>query len=152
MPSIKATAAPGIFRGAGRMAAMSTIKSRGMLEAEISEAMIKFERDYMGRGPTETRTYIVNDMIVSRLSGVMTRAEETLARTGEGMLLVKKVRSKLLEEARPILDGIISGITGARVVSMHTDISTTTGERIIVFIVDAVLEERVRKNPPCAPQ
>ncbi len=130
---------------------MSTIKSRGMLEAEISEAMIKFERDYMGRGPTETRTYIVTDMIVSRLSGVMTRAEETLARTGEGLLLVKKVRSKLLEEARPILDGIISEITGASVVSMHTDISTTTGERIIVFIVDAVLEERVKKKPPFFP-
>lgn len=122
---------------------MSTIKSRGMLEAEISEAMIKFERDYMGRGPTETRTYIVNDMIVSRLSGVMTRAEETLARTGEGMLLVKKVRSKLLEEARPILDGIISGITGARVVSMHTDISTTTGERVIIFTLDTDLEKKI---------
>ena len=116
-----------------------------MIEAEISEAMIKFEKEYMGRGPLETKTHIVEDMVIVRLTKVLTRAEEQLTRTAEGLALIKKVRVTLLEEARGLLETIIKGITGCAVKSMHTDISTTTGERIIIFVVDRNLEEGLKK-------
>ena len=111
-------------------------KSKGETEAEISEAIIKFEREYMGRGPEEARTYIIDDLIIVRLRGVLTPAERQLARSessGQGRSLIKQVRMELLEKARPLLDVLICDITGQGVRSLHTDISTTTGERIIVF-------------------
>ena len=121
-------------------------KSKGMIEAEISEAMIKFEKEYMGRGPLETKTYIVEDMVIVRLTKVLTRAEEQLTRTAEGLALIKKVRVTLLEEARHLLQAIIKDIADSKVLSMHTDISTTTGERVIIFVLDRNLEEALKKS------
>ena len=114
-------------------------KSKGQIEADISEALIKFEKEYMGRGPEETKTYIIDDMIVIRLRRVLTPAEQQLAEASDdakGRTLIKQVRTELIEKARPILDPMIAEITGKRVKSLHTDISTVTGERIIVFTLE----------------
>lgn len=116
-------------------------KTKGQVEAEISEAMTKFEREYMGRGPTETQSYILKDMVVVRLKGVFTPAEEQLAKSQEGAELIKKLRMLLLENAKTMLENTVSGITGAQLVSMHTDISTKTGERIIIFVLEEDLEK-----------
>jgi len=107
--------------------------SKGQIEARISEAIIKFEKEYMGRGPMETKSYIIKDMIFVRLKGVLTPAEEQLAKTIDGADLVKRTRVQLLEGARPLLETIVLEITGCRVKSLHTDISTKTGERVIIF-------------------
>ena len=113
--------------------------SEGQIEAEISEALIKFEKEYMGRGPEETKTYIIDDMVVVRLRRVLTPAEQQLAKTNDnakGRMLIKQVRTELLEKARSLLDPIVAEITGKKVKSLHTDISTVTGERIIVFTLE----------------
>ncbi|MCG3181256.1 MAG: hypothetical protein BIFFINMI_03634 [Phycisphaerae bacterium] len=115
-------------------------KTRGQIEAEISEALIKFEKEYMGRGPLEARTYIVDDMVIVRLQGVLTPAEHQLAQSNEGARgrdLIKQVRIELLEKGRPLLDAVIQALTGRRVRSLHTDISTTAGERVIIFTLEA---------------
>ncbi len=114
-------------------------KTQGQVEAEISEAIIKFEKEFMGRGPLETRTFILGDMVLIRLKGVLTQAEYQLAGTGEeskGRDLIKQVRIALLEKGRPLLEAVVEAITGCRVISLHTDISTVTGERIILFTMD----------------
>jgi len=116
--------------------------TKGQIEAQISEAIIKFEKEYMGRGPTETKTYVVKDMIFVRLKGVLTPAEEQLAKTAEGADLIKRTRVQLLEGARFLLENIISDITSAQVKSLHTDISTKTNERVIIFALDQNLEDR----------
>jgi uncharacterized protein YbcI len=110
--------------------------SKGQLEARISEALIKFEREYMGRGPEEAKSYLIGDLVVVRLRGVLTPAERQLAQSNpsdQGRNLIKQVRSELLERGRPLLEALVSDITGQKVRSLHTDISTVTGERIIVF-------------------
>ncbi len=117
-------------------------KTKGQIEAQISEAIIKFEKEYMGRGPTETKAYIIKDIIFVRLKGVLTSAEEQLAKTDEGAELIKKTRMQLLEGARVLLENMISGITGSQVRSLHTDISTKTGERVIIFILEQNLEDK----------
>ncbi len=114
--------------------------SKGQVEADISEALIKFEKEYMGRGPEETKTYIIDDIIVIRLKRVLTPAEQQLAGTSDettGRTLIKQVRTELLEKARPLLEQIIKGITGKRVKSLHTDISTITGERVIILTLES---------------
>jgi len=118
--------------------------TKGQVEAQVSEAIIKFEKDYMGRGPTETRTYIIKDMVLVRLKGVLTPAEEQLAKTAEGADLIKKTRVSLLDAARHLLENIVVNITGCQVRSLHTDISTRTGERVIIFILDHDLETRFK--------
>lgn len=117
-------------------------QTKGQIESQISEAIIKFEKEYMGRGPMETKTYIIKDMIFIRLKGVLTPAEEQLAKTADGSELIKKTRIQLLEGARLLLENIISGITGYQVKSLHTDISTKTGERIIIFTLYKNLEDK----------
>lgn len=121
-------------------------KTQGQLEAEIGNALIQFEKDYMGRGPRETRAYIIGDLILVRLKGVLTPAEQQLAKNPQGTDLIKKIRSNLLEQARELLTGVIEKITGLKVISLHTDISTKTGERVIIFTLNENLEERFRNN------
>jgi uncharacterized protein YbcI len=115
-------------------------RSKGQLEADVSEALIKFEKEYMGRGPEQTRTHIIGDMIVVRLQRVLTAAEQQLARATDeaaGRTLIKRVRMELLEKARPLLEQIITDLTGKNVKSLHTDISTVTGERVIIFTLES---------------
>jgi len=116
--------------------------TKGQLESQISEAIIKFEIEHMGRGPEETKTYIIKDMIFIRLKGVLTTSEKNLAKNLEGKLLIKKTRVLLLEKSRNLLEKLIQNITGIKLITLHTDISTKTGERIIVFIMDENLEKR----------
>ena len=115
-------------------------KTQGQMEGEISEAVIRFEKEYMGRGPVETKTYLVDDMVFVRLKGVMTPAEHQLASSEDsrgGRELIKQVRRELLEKGRPLLEAVVQDVTSRKVLSLHTDISTITGERVIVFTLDA---------------
>ena len=102
-------------------------RTKGQIEAEFSEAIIKFEKEYMGRGLLNSRTFIVSDMILVRLKGVLTQAEQQLVSTGEetkGQDFIKQVRIALLEKGSPLLETVVESITGCKVKSLHTDIST----------------------------
>jgi len=115
------------------------MRTRGQVEADISEAFVRFEKEYMGRGPEETRTYVFDDMVLVRLRGVLTPAEKNLVKidpSAHGRSLIKQVRIELLEKARPLLEKIIQDVTGQAVRSLHTDISTATGERVVLFTLD----------------
>ena len=115
-------------------------KTRGQIESEISEAVSHFEKEYMGRGPLETKTYIFEDMVLVRLKGVLTQAEHQLAETTEhsgGRELIKRMRVALLEKGRPLLQAEVESLVGVKVKSLHTDISTVTGERVLLFTLAA---------------
>jgi uncharacterized protein YbcI len=115
------------------------MKTKGELEAAISEAMVGFEIDCMGRGPKESRSHIIEDVILVRLKGMLTPAEQQLAKRAEGVELIKKMRSTLIESARDKLAAIISNVSGAKVLDILTDMNTASGERVFVFILDANL-------------
>lgn len=117
--------------------------SRGEMEAALGNAIVQFEKDQLGRGPAETRVFIIEDMILVRLRGVLTPAEAKLAQTSEGHVLIKQVRRELLEASRSLLERIVQEKTGSRVVSLHTDISAKTGERVIVFALAENLGARL---------
>lgn len=119
-------------------------KTRGELEAEISEAMMQFQREQMGRGPDEARTWILGDLLLVRLKNVLTPAERQLVQTLDGRKLVKQMRNELLEATRTTLEAVVNRVTGCSVVSFHTDISTKTGERVMVIVLDQNLEDRLR--------
>lgn len=115
---------------------------KGEAEAQITEAIVRFEREYMGRGPKDAKTLIFDDTVFIRLRGVLTPAEKQLTQTDDndkGRSLIKQVRQELLEKARPLLESIIEDVLGCHIISLHTDISINTGERIIVFTLERVL-------------
>ncbi len=120
--------------------------TKGQTEAKISEALIKFEKEFMGRGPKETVSFFIKDAIFVRLKGVLTPAEEQLAKTSDGAKLIKKTRVQLLESGMELLSKIVVNITGCKTISMHSDICTKTGEKIIVFILDRNLESRFKNE------
>ena len=116
------------------------MKSKRDTEREISQAIIRFEKEFMGRGPLESKSFIIEDMVLVRLKNVLTPAELKLAESEtrqRGRYLIKQMRQELIEQGRPLLDAVIKDILGIEVVSLHTDISAKTGERIIVFTLAA---------------
>lgn len=122
------------------------MKTRGEMEAEISRAMVQFEIDYMGRGPKETRTHIIEDMVLVRLKGVLTPAEQQLTKSLDGVELIKKMRATLIEKAKPLLYQAVGDITSAKIVSLHTDISTVLGDRVMVFVLEGDLEKKIDRK------
>ena len=122
------------------------MKTKGEIEAEISQAIVQFEIDYMGRGPKETRAHIVEDLVVVRLKGVLTPAEEQLTKSIDGKDLVKKMRATLIDKARPLLYQVVGDITGTKILDLYTDISTESGERVFVFALENNLEKTLARK------
>ena len=120
------------------------IKTRGESEAELSQAFIKFEKEYLGRGPLDAHTFFIQDMILIRLRGVITPAERKLSETREGQNLVKETRRQLFESSRSLIEEIVKQAIGCQLISLHTDMSSKTGERIIVLTVDTNLDTLFR--------
>ena len=121
--------------------------NKSEVEKAISQAIIRFEKEFMGRGPLNARTYMIDDLVLVRLKNVLTPAEIKLAKSAtkeSGRNLIKKVRQELIEQGRPLLDEAIKEILGIEVISLHTDISAKTGERIIVFTL-ASIPDKARK-------
>lgn len=112
------------------------MKTQGEIEAAVCEGVGRFEQEYMGRGPKDIHAHLLNDLLVVRLQGVLTAAERQLVGTlpvEKGRGLLKQVRTQLVETARPVLEAMVQKVTGVKVVSLHHDISTLTGEELVVF-------------------
>jgi uncharacterized protein YbcI len=112
------------------------MKTKGEIEAAVSEGLKRFEQEYMGRGPKDVHAYLIDDLLVVRLEGVLTAAEQHLVKSlpaEKGRDLLKQVRTHLIETARPLMEAMVQEITGVGVLSLHHDISTLTGEEIVVF-------------------
>ena len=124
---------------------MPLSQTKGQVEAQLAAAITQFEREHLGRGPQEVRAWIIQDLILIRLKRVLTPAEEKLAREPEGRRLVKEMRRQLIEGSRALLDAMVLDLVGIEVISLHSDISVRTGERIIVFTLASDLEARLRR-------
>jgi|ERR1043165_4466360 uncharacterized protein YbcI len=114
----------------------AAMKTQGEIEAGICEGITRFEQEYMGRGPKDIHTHLIGNLLMVRLTGVLTAAEQQLVKrlpAEKGRDLLKQVRTHLIETARPLLESMIQVVTGVKVVSLHHDISTVTGEEILVF-------------------
>ncbi len=115
------------------------MKTQGEIEAAICEGMTRFEQEYMGRGPKRIHAHLIGDLLVVRLQGVLTAAEQQLVQTlppEKGRGLLKEVRTQLIETARPVLEKLVQEATGAKPLSLHHDISTSTGEEVVLFTLD----------------
>lgn len=125
------------------------MKTQGEIEAAICDGVRRFEQEYMGRGPKDIHTHLIGDLLLVRLEGVLTAAEKQLvgslpAEKGRGLL--KQVRTQLIETARPVLETMVQDVTGVKVVSLHHDISTLTGEEVVLFTLADAPNFREKKS------
>jgi uncharacterized protein YbcI len=112
------------------------MKTQGEIEAAICKGMSHFEQDYMGRGPKNVQAHVLGNLIVVRLQGVLTAAEQQLVKSlssDKGRDLLKEVRTQLMETARPLMEAMVQEAAGVKVLSLHHDISTVTGEEVVLF-------------------
>ena len=112
------------------------MKTQGEIEAAVGEAISRFEQEFMGRGPKDVHAHLIGDLLVVRLKGVLTAAEQQLVKSlpaEKGRDLLKQVRTHLVETARPLLEAVVEEATGVRPVSLHHDISTVTGEEVLLL-------------------
>src|SRR5947209_19913528 len=117
------------------------MRTQGEIEASICAGLTRFEQEYMGRGPKDIRAHLIGDLLLVRLQGVLTAAEQQLVKTlpaDKGRDLLKQVRTHLVETARPLMEAMVQDVTGARVVSLHHDISTKTGEEVVLLTLDGL--------------
>jgi uncharacterized protein YbcI len=126
------------------------MKTQGEIEAAICEGMARFAQEYMGRGPKDMHAYLIGDLLVVRLQGVLTAAEQQLVKTlpsEKGRDLLKQVRTQLIETARPVMEAMVQEVTGSKVASVHHDISTATGEEVVLFtLAESPLFRETRKK------
>lgn len=105
-------------------------------EAAIRDGIIRFQDEYLGWRSERIHAHLVRDMLIVRILGVLTLAERQLGKSlapEKGRDLIKQTRKQLLELARPMLESLVHEASGVKVRSMHHDISTVTGEEVVVF-------------------
>ena len=126
------------------------MKTQGEIEAEICEGISRFEQDFMGRGPKDIRTHLIGDLLIVRLQGVLTAAEQQLVKVlpaEKGRDLLKQVRTQLVETARPLLEAMVQETTGVKVLALHHDISTVLGEEVVLFtLAESPLFRQIKKK------
>jgi uncharacterized protein YbcI len=124
------------------------MKTQGEIEAAICAGISRFEQECRGRGPKDIHAYLLGDFVVVRLQGLLTPAEQQLAKvpSDKGRDLLKQVRTHLIETAKPLLQVLVQEITGVKVVSLHHDISTVTGEAFVVLTLAEPPLYRPAKN------
>jgi uncharacterized protein YbcI len=125
------------------------MKTQGEIEAAVCEGITRFEQEYMGRGPKDIRAHLIGDLVLVRLRGVLTAAEQQLVKAlpaEKGRDLLKQVRTHLMETARPVMEALVQEATGTKVVSLHHDISTITGEEVVLFSLTEAPQSRGAKE------
>jgi uncharacterized protein YbcI len=112
------------------------MRTLGELESAVCDGLARFTQDYMGRGPKQIQAHLIGDLLVVRLQGVLTAAEQHLVKSlpaERGRDLLKQVRTHLMETARPAMETLVEEATGVKVLSLHHDVSTLTGEEVLLF-------------------
>lgn len=123
---------------------MNNGSTKSEAETAIRNAIIKFEQEFMGRGPTDVKAFILRDIVLVRLKGVLTPAERQLAKNAEGVDMVKRMRQNLIAQGREKLCSQIATITGTEVTGLFTDIETQISERVMVFTLEHDLDATFR--------
>jgi uncharacterized protein YbcI len=140
------------------------MRSQGEIEAAVCDGVSRFQQEFVGRGPRDIRAYLLGGLLVVQLQGVLTPAERQLIAPrggggngngdgngngfdhdgGNGRALLKQVRAHMVATGRPRLEEVVEAATGVKLVSVHHDISTVTGEEVLVF--------SLAESPACRPR
>ena len=107
----------------------------GALLAEVTNAVVQLHRSHYGKGPTRSKSYLLDDVLICVMSDVFTTVERTLIDAGE----VDKVRQTRLafEEAmRDRFAEAIEEIVGRRVLGFTSQVLVDRDVAIQLFVLE----------------
>ena len=116
-------------------------KSRQEIESAVAEAMTKFLRKQMGERAAGVITEVASDAIIVRVKGIMPPAERYLIKNQEGMKLLKELKEKLIERAKPLLEAMIKNLIDAEVVDIYSSFNPASNEHIEIFTLDRSFDD-----------
>ena len=96
-------------------AVKNTARPHGEVLTAISDGMVGLLKEFYGRGPTRTKTYYEDDLVVCLLRGGFSRVEQTLLDGGRGWSVIRQ-RMEFQEVMRDRFEGVIEEATGRRVI------------------------------------
>lgn len=114
--------------------------TRGQLEDIIAKEVTQFYAETVGVGPRQSKAYITHDMVLVRLKGNTHPYEHILLKKSKGVEMVKHLRTTIIESVVDDLTAIVEKHTNTKVITVHSDSSTRTGERFVIFILERDLD------------
>ncbi|MCW2966336.1 MAG: hypothetical protein JWM71_108 [Solirubrobacteraceae bacterium] len=90
-------------------------RPHGEVLTAISDGMVGLIREFYGRGPTRTKSYFQDDLVVCVLRGGFSRVEQTLLDGGRGEAVIQQ-RMEFQDVMRDRFTGVIEDATGRRVI------------------------------------
>jgi uncharacterized protein YbcI len=117
--------------------------TKGQVQDAITKQANSLYKDLLGTGPKNLKTYIVEDMVIVRVNGKLLPFEQRLLEGKGGVEMVKDIRKALHEATTQKFSQGIENLTGKKVISSHSDVSTKTGEIVKIFILDKDLENEL---------
>jgi uncharacterized protein YbcI len=109
--------------------------SRTSLRNAISNAMARIKREFYGKGPSRTRTFMCDRIVFSMLDDVLTPVELALKQRGRSAL-VRRTRLTFEDMMTKTFTGEIERLTGARVLAYHSQIVFDPDMAIEIFVLD----------------
>ena len=109
--------------------------TKGAIEAEIASAVVKFQREQQGRGPSDVRAHILGDLVLVRCAGIFTPTEARLVSSEEGRRLIKSSRQELRSINHEEIEGIVAHIVGCAVARSYCDVSVEAAEQMEVYVL-----------------
>ena len=91
------------------------VQSNGEARTAISDGLVALLKDFYGQGPTRTKTYYHDDIVVCLLRGGFTKVEQTLLDGGRGRAVIQQ-RMEFQEVMQDRFEAVIEGATGRRVI------------------------------------
>jgi uncharacterized protein YbcI len=110
-------------------------REHGDVLTAISDGMVGLLKEFYGRGPTRTKTYFEDDLVVCLLRGGFSRVEQTLLDGGRGESVIAQ-RMEFQELMRARFVGVIESATGRRVIGFMSGNQQRPDIMCEVFILD----------------
>ena len=113
----------------------STSRTHGDVVTAISDGIVALLKEFYGRGPTRTKTYYEDDLVVCLLRGGFSRVEQTLLEGGRGASVIQQ-RMEFQELMRERFLAVIEDMTGRRVIGFMSGNQQDPDIMCEVFILD----------------
>jgi uncharacterized protein YbcI len=120
--------------------------TKGSIEAEVANAVVRFQREQQGRGAADVRAHLIGDLMVVRSSGIFTPTEAHLAASEEGRRLIRSARQELRSIHREEIEGIVARLLTCEVIRSYYDVDANAAEQVEVYILSLDVEKRLLRQ------
>jgi uncharacterized protein YbcI len=116
--------------------------SGGDLLARLSDEMVRAKKQFFGKGPEQSKSYMFDDLLIVVMRGGLTTAEQTMLRFGQETM-VRQFRQLFEDEMTEVLTGLVEETTGRTVVNYQSQIMFDPDIVVEMFVFDQPREDGI---------